>query len=962
MIGRWVVRGLLLAASGAVAAPLDPPPREVLVEAQRIVQEMRANPRGPYSRIAWFCNDGSIQPPLPYACRERGGGRQHAVYSPARERLAELGWSVGTIFAALEIGSLLNDPPRRTRLRQLPLERFLLDIDDGWVLTRAQGYRGRVQAEDEQAAGRSLLESLYADLDWLRGNFLLARELARVVPHGEDSNLARRVRRLAVELAELEPAAERWRAEIHATPDRSSAPRLRRWAADRSRAEVVELANELAGELERLFGESGRGERIATLLGSLGNAPPAAAWRTAVQEALGRAAGDRLQPLCTAMAAGRMDLLPVLDGRRRLALFDALQALETDVQLDFLERDARGDWQRAELLAVSRSLVDCAFAAGFVSPGERDWLRNFDPPADGSPMAFTDYRAAVDRLKRAPGWATGTIRHAFAEALTSWTALDPRAARFADDLLRGSPVWLLGTTLKYLAADADRLSGQTVEVAGQPLPTAIALNAGIARGRLRILATLDEAVDATLTTADIVVLPETIAELPPVAGILTLGEGSPVSHVQLLARNFAIPNVAIAPDALELLEPLAGRDVVLAVGSDGNVVLREADEDTLAALAVPTAAPAESLTVPVPDLGRTEILHLGDLGRELSGRVVGPKAANLGELNRLFPGRVAPALAIPFGVYAAQLREAGLDERIREAFADQARGLADREQTFARLADVRREIAALELSPATRDALAAAMRREFGESQAVGLFVRSDTNVEDLPQFTGAGLNETVPNVVGFDAQLAQVPRVWGSVLSPRALAWRSSVLTNPDQIYASILLMLSVPADKSGVLVTANLVDRDAGGMTASTAWGVGGAVAGEAAETLVIRADGRDLVSEAKAPYRRRLADAGGIDWAAAPAGPVLTADEISQLRALAADVAAKYEPVLDDAGEARPWDIEFGFVAGRLTLFQIRPLVERGSRQVDALVARLLPPRETAGPPATVAPDTVIGGSNR
>ena len=46
----------------------------------------------------------------------------------------------------------------------------------------------------------------------------------------------------------------------------------------------------------------------------------------------------------------------------------------------------------------------------------------------------------------------------------------------------------------------------------------------------------------------IYVVPETVADLPPLAGILTAGPGNPLSHVQLLARNLGIPNVAV--DAL----------------------------------------------------------------------------------------------------------------------------------------------------------------------------------------------------------------------------------------------------------------------------------------------------------------------------------------------------------------------------------------------------------------------------
>ena len=54
--------------------------------------------------------------------------------------------------------------------------------------------------------------------------------------------------------------------------------------------------------------------------------------------------------------------------------------------------------------------------------------------------------------------------------------------------------------------------------------------------------------------------------------------------------------------------------------------------------------------------------------------------------------------------------------------------------------------------------------------------------------------------------------------------------------------------------------------------AWGVGGAVAGEAAESIVIHDDSTELVFEAKSPYQRNLAASGGVELLPANAGPVL------------------------------------------------------------------------------------------
>ena len=940
MLARLIAVASGLLSYNAVAGPVDVPPAEVLNEARTIVQRMIDNPRGPYSRIRWYCNDGSVLAPVAYACREHGGGRQHAEYSADRERLAELGWSVGTIFAPLTFDELMRQSPRAQRLRELPLERYLVDIDDGWVLRRAQAYRGRVQVEDEVAAGRRILLDAVSDSKWLSENYLFFRELARVIPHGEDSDLARRVRRSAIELAELDAGAERWRAEIHTAPTAATAAKIRAWAKGVKNSAVAEYANALANDLDLLYGDRGRRARMQQLLHQL-QGPATVAWRQRVVELLSRDDKIKVSGLCEASADARRDLLAKLAPSDRLVLVDVLGGIETEVRLASIANEGQATPSRSDVLANTSALLNCVYGSGFLSAGEVGVVKKALVFDSDSKVPLARYQAGIGLLKRVPGWAAGNVRFTFAEALVRYGALDARAVRFTDDLLRGSPLWILGDVLRVLNQDLGRITGSQVDIAGTLVSSAIALNPGLARGRLRIYETLDAAEAAMPTPGDIVALPETIAELKPVAGILTLGEGNALSHVQLLARNFGIPNVAIDFETIDLIKPLEGQEVVLIVSSDGNVVLRAASEVTELIEAITTAntkASVDQITVPPPDLTKKSILPLADIHRGLSGKVIGPKAANLGQLNRLFPGRVAPALAIPFGIYSAHLEEHGLRKRINSAYAAYASGSLSKDALDLELSQVRQGIAGLTLSAATKRDLTDAMAKEFGPPGSYGVFVRSDTNVEDLPQFTGAGLSETVANVMGIDTQLGTIPRVWASVLSPRALAWRSSLLTNPEEIYASVLLMKSVSSDKSGVLVTTNLATPAEAGVTVSTAWGVGGAVAGEAAESIVVKPDGEvQLVSEAKTPYRRKLAMAGGVEWLPAAAGRILTKTDIEQLRKLAKEVDRKYEPVFDESGQKRPWDIEFGFVDGELTLFQIRPLVERNSQRADIVMRK-------------------------
>jgi hypothetical protein len=953
----WIAFAAVAPHPALAQAPFDPPAQIVLTEARSIVQGMVNNPRGPYSRIRWFCSDGTVQPPVAFACREHGGGRQHAEYSGARGRLAELGWSVGTIYAALSWEELFDAGRRHQRLRELALEKYLTDIDDGWVLRQARNYRGRAQVETEEAVGRELLIRLLSDRDWLAANYLLMREAVRVIPHGGSAeDRTRDIRREAVELAERDSSFEALRAEIHSAPSASTPARVRAWARGKA-LELGAIAQQLAAKLEGLYGAAGRTERLSAHRQALSRAGQSGALAQQLAFDYTLAADVRLQRVANILVDARNSLLsPSTTPPNRLLQLDLIVDLESELVLTSAEVLDNAELSRGELLELARKLIDASYGSGLLTEGEHATLHQHWQIVDAATaLSLDEYADLIAYLRRIPQWAAGSVRYVFAEPLVRYAALDPRAASFVDDVLRSSPLIGMAEISRRLARDLAYLTGVTQSVEGDSGVPAFGLNPGIALGPLALFETQDALEHGSYERTDIVVLPETVAELAPVAGIVTLGEGNPLSHVQLLARNFGIPNIAIAPALLPGLRPLQGREVLAAVASDGSLVLTAAQrlDPALLSLVLPANRSDAALTVPPPDLSRRQPLQLAELNSSLSGVVVGPKAANLGQLARLFPGRVAPAIALPFGIFAEHLNlnSGDIRARLMQVYAEREAGLLSEDEAGTALAAIRDDITALHLTPAFRDELLQSMRAEFGELGSYGLFVRSDTNVEDLPQFTGAGLSETLPNITELDRLLTAIPRVWASVLSPRAIAWRSSLLTNPEEVYASVLLMQSVPSDKSGVMVTADLTTK-AKGLTVSVAWGVGGAVAGEAAATIVLHeAGGQTLVSEAKVAYQRNLNAAGGLQWRPAPDGPVLTDDEKRQLRELAREVSQKYSPVHDENGQARPWDIEFGFVAGELTLFQIRPLVERGPQLADRIV-RAITPR-----PQRAAPDRIV-----
>ncbi|MFQ5742321.1 MAG: PEP/pyruvate-binding domain-containing protein, partial [Acidobacteriota bacterium] len=572
--------------------------------------------------------------------------------------------------------------------------------------------------------------------------------------------------------------------------------------------------------------------------------------------------------------------------------------------------------------------------------------------AAGSPPPVAELTVAIynDRihyLGHAIDWAQAAVRQTLGLVLDRYRSVEPAASGVRDEVLRSSVLLPFASVIDLLSRDASLAIGLPHSVFDVELHTGLeGLNAGVTVGRLRVIDKLADVED--LDPTGIYVLPETPADLGRVAGILTLQEGSRLSHIQLLARSLGLPNAVISPSLLPKLREYEGERVFYAVSPLGIVVLKRADEMTQqdqTTLEESQGGNGRRFAIDLSrlDLSVRNVLELEDVDLTDSGRIVGPKAANLGRLHRLFPDHVAPGLVIPFGVFRQHIdRDLTGDGRTLYeklisiyAEADEAAAAGTDSATIhsmlvSRLEEVRKTIVGMELLPDFVNELRAALRRRFGTDGSYGVFVRSDTNVEDLPYFTGAGLNLTLMNQIGTDEILAAIKKVWASPFSERSYTWRQRLLADPEDVYPSVILLRSVPVEASGVLATADVASGRPGFWTVTLAEGVGGVVEGEPAETVLLPASGGALVllSSARAVWRKVLRMVGDGGVARVPVhgySVLLTPERQRQLREVMAKILERYPPVLGKEGDPMPWDIEFGFVGDHLALFQIRPLVE-------------------------------------
>jgi len=932
-------------------------------EYRQWIREMKTLERGPFRELRWFCNDGSIFPPKPYACAEHGGGYQHGSWNDRTRELRDQGYLIANILAGYDTDVAINQPEFLDAYNQLLIEKFLVRVDNGWIWRRALFYRGAIQEEDERKGGRKLLLTLAADPNWIGFRYPALRIGTALLPHGEDTSSVQKVRQVSASLSEEDPGFKDIRGKIHGTPEASDATLVRAYAAGVSDPALKEKYDSLASDIDLVY----QSVPLPEQLNETAEVFTAGPWlqnilRSAAQQ-LGKNPSAEHQYTVTArLLADLRDALPrIKSASARLRILDLSLAVETanfSASADLRERLPKTTrHQRVELL---KAAVDAAYGTGSINErGHRELRASLDE-LSAPDISLAAYMQTLGYLGRVPGWGTQGLRFQFYESMAKLAEIEPLAMLFIQDQLRGSPLLFYSQILDGLLQDANRLAGVQHKLFGKEIGVGFrALNPGLARGILHATPDLNE--HAAFEPHGIYLLPETISELPPVAGIMTAGEGNPLSHVQLLARNLGIPNVGVDEELIPSIRKHDGEAVVMAVSPAGLVELGPDDArwDAIFGKDKQETGAAIRPDLEKLDLSVRDFLNLDGLRADDSGRVVGPKAAKLGELRHSYPEAVAQGVAIPFGVFKETVLDKPYDntgktvfewmvEQYRHIQAMPEDSASRRDFTEKFRAEVYERIASAKLDDRFKSKLRKAMADAFGTGE-YGVFVRSDTNVEDLAGFTGAGLNLTLPNVVGVDNVIDAIPQVWASPFTARAFAWRQSHMDTPEHVYPAVLLLRSVPNDKSGVMVTQDIDTGNRDVISVAVNEGVGGAVDGQSAESL--RIDTRDgsvrVLAMATAPWRRNPVSGGGIEKVqTSGSDTVLQPEEIRQLIQFAKELPQKFPSITDDEGNPAPADVEFGFLNGKLHLFQLRPFLEskqaRGSSYLNnmdkALAGRL------------------------
>jgi hypothetical protein len=927
---------------------------------KNMIVRFKNDVRGPYKDIRWFCKDGTIIPPRE-KCPEPGGN-QRARYKDEVELLAKTNHIfLGQILATTPKEAFLDASNHYSRLKQYHLEQYLKAVDNGWVLQKAQYYRGAFQSEDESAWGVEFLEWLLQDEETIDKHFFLLRQSVRAIPHKAETVKSYNIRAVSKAISDAYPEFQDLRIKIHGQPEESDIKQVQLFL-NKHRSD---LSGDLQKQLEILIEDlqaTFRPVDLAGLKSDIQKIPVQYPFRSSLLDYVNyyqdrELGSDFTIATAEKIAQIRSQLSEIQSAKVRLVLFD----LSNDLEEIFYIQSTK--WQPETAGEAAEKICFTAMAAmgsGYLEKWEWDEISGELANYSTSEMTLGSVNDLLDAGNNLVQWGSGMVRGVYQDVVNTYGAFEPLAYGFIDDKIRGSALLSLGNTLGQLGNFFAEQSNLTNKILDLHNPSAIrGLNPGIALGQLVVV---EETQPEKVEQDKIYVFQYAPSDLKPVAGILTVSEGNMVSHVQLLARNLGIPNAVISPENFQQLKAHQGEKVFYAVSNRRNVLIRPESQMTAEEreLFETKSRNDERITVPVEkiNLEQRDLINLRAVDASTSGKICGPKAANLGQLKYVFPDHVVEGVVLPFGTFRQHLDQTMPGQNVsywqflNHTF-QQSESLRNQQTPetkidsfiLTQLSLLREAIKKITLSTEFVQKLERSFTEAFGKPIGeVPVFLRSDTNMEDLKDFTGAGLNLTVFNVVHKEAILQGIKDVWASPYTERSFRWRQRYLLNPENVFPSILIIPSVDVDFSGVLITRGVTTSDPRDITVAFSRGAGGAVEGQVAESYLLDHQGKNhLLAPAREPQYRRLPAMGGTSTHFATFDKRILSDQnLFNLRTMA-QLIKKQMPQYLQTGPDDPLDVELGFQDNKIWLFQIRPFVENKNALNLTYLEKISPPLE-------------------
>lgn len=307
----------------------------------------------------------------------------------------------------------------------------------------------------------------------------------------------------------------------------------------------------------------------------------------------------------------------------------------------------------------------------------------------------------------------------------------------------------------------------------------------------------------TLSARDIVIFKNLPNDLTHIAGIITEVPQTPLSHVNLKARQNDTPNAFIKNASADpRIAPFLGKNVFYEVGPS-EFTLRLATQTEVDDYFESIRPTFES--DPPRDLTKTVIKPLSEIPFSESN-AFGGKAANLAELGRISSVNAPDGFAIPFYFYDEFMKHNGLYAEATAMMAE-PQFQSDPAYREERLRDFRKKIKKQTTLPGWMHQALTTLQGSFPVGVTPRL--RSSANAEDSVEFNGAGLYDSYTHHDDEGHISKSVKQVWASLWNYRAYEEREFYRINHLTSAMGILVHPNSSDEQAnGVAVARNIFD----------------------------------------------------------------------------------------------------------------------------------------------------------
>ena len=341
------------------------------------------------------------------------------------------------------------------------------------------------------------------------------------------------------------------------------------------------------------------------------------------------------------------------------------------------------------------------------------------------------------------------------------------------------------------------------------------LSPGLAYGKLTYIETQNLA-NASLGNRVIVITNDVPNDINFVGGLITETFQTPLAHVNILSQsrntpNMALPKASENPEFNSLLDKLVRLEV-----TSGGYTIAEANLAEAEAF-WQSQTQQNPLLVPRLDNLTTGLIDLNNASFD-SLPTIGAKAAQMAELFKVQESASActegaafdypvGAFAIPMSYYLQHFAASGAETFIAELILDDL-FLTDVEYRKSSLKTLREKIIS---HPINQDLLSLVeewVEPRYGDDR---IRFRSSSNTEDLEDFNGAGLYDSISAELGSDDRPIDIAikTVWASLWNLRAYEERAFKNVDQDSVAMGILVHAAFRNERAnGVAIGRNILN----------------------------------------------------------------------------------------------------------------------------------------------------------